>query len=183
VSDHTTDNDVPTDPYVWVQATAPVAVAYAASLLHDRGAAEDVVQDCFCRLLEKANVYDLPNDGRRLLFRSVTNACFNRLRRQRPILRLYGEDNARLVDCVTDVGAEVPERVLMRRELEDAIAAGLQSLPTLQRAALELKSLGHSLRDIADTLSISSGNAGVLIHRARQAMAQCLAPFLEERSG
>src|SRR5439155_26473074 len=38
----------------WVLATAPRAVAYAAALLRDAVLAEDVVQDCYCRLLQKA---------------------------------------------------------------------------------------------------------------------------------
>ena len=59
----------------------------------------------------------------------------------------------------------------------------LLRLPETQRAALELKSLGHSLQDIADALGVSPSNAGVLVHRARQAMSRFLAPYLEERAG
>src|SRR5437868_12477508 len=78
----------PAELDAWVLSTAPDAVAYAASLLRDRGAAEDVVQDCYCRLLQKADVYDLPRDGRKLLFESVTNACINRATRARHVLSL-----------------------------------------------------------------------------------------------
>jgi RNA polymerase sigma-70 factor (ECF subfamily) len=42
-----------------------------------------------------------------------------------------------------------------------------------------MKSIGHSLQEIAETLGTSASNAGVLIHRARQAMALHLAPHLE----
>ena len=61
----------------WVLSTLPRAVAYAAGLLHDRASAEDVVHDCYCRLLRRADVYDLPRDGTRLLFRAITNACID----------------------------------------------------------------------------------------------------------
>jgi RNA polymerase sigma-70 factor (ECF subfamily) len=166
----------------WVLATAPAAVAYAASLLHQRAAAEDIVQDCYCRLLARADTYDLPRDGRKLLFQAVTNACLNRLSRERPALSLFTGDDGPQTQ-LADRGAEPAERVLMRRELEDAIADGLARLPPTQRAALELKGLNHSLDDIATALNVSPSNAGVLIHRARQAMAKYLAPHLEERSG
>ncbi len=175
----------PADLDAWVLSTAPDAVAYAVSLLRDRAAAEDVVQDCYCRLLQKGDVYDLPRDGRKLLFESVTNACINRVTRARNILSLDAarEDDASLHDAVADKTAAPPERVLMDRELEEAIAAALAKLPVAQRAALELKSLGHSLQDIGEALEVSPNYAGVLIHRARQAMAEQLAPFLEERAG
>ena len=173
------------DLEAWILATAPAAVAYAASLLRDRAAAEDVVQDCYCRLLQKANVYDLPRDGRKLLFESVTNACINRATRARLVLSLDapGENEASLHEAVADKSAAPPERTLMHRELEQAIAAALATLPVAHRAALELKSLGHSLNDIGEALGVSPNYAGVLIHRARQAMAERLAPFLEERAG
>src|SRR5215471_6362081 len=95
----------------WVLSTAPDAVAYAASLLRDRAAAEDVVQDCYCRLLQKANVYDLPRDGRKLLFESVTNACINRATRARHVLSLDAadEDDASLHEVVADADAAPPD--------------------------------------------------------------------------
>jgi RNA polymerase sigma-70 factor (ECF subfamily) len=65
--------------------------------------------------------------------------------------------------------------------LEQAVADALGRLPVVQRAALEMKSLGHSLQDIGEALSVSSGHAGVLVHRARQAMAKDLAPYREEQ--
>jgi RNA polymerase sigma factor (sigma-70 family) len=175
----------PVDMDGWVLVTAPDAVAYAQSMLRDRAAAEDVVQDCYCRLLQKADVYDLPRDGRKLLFESVTNACINRATRARHIISLdaTGTDESCLHTAVADKSAAPPERVLMDRELEHAIAAALAKLPLPQRAALELKSLGQSLQDIGETLEVSPNYAGVLIHRARQAMAEYLAPFLEERAG
>jgi RNA polymerase sigma factor (sigma-70 family) len=166
----------------WVLATAADAVAYATSLLRDPVAAEDVVQDCFCRLLARADVYDLPRDGRKLMFRSITNACINLKSRDRGHLGLGGEDD-RPGLALHDPDAHPPERVLMVKELAQAVAEGLALLPLAQRAALELRSLGHSLEEIADALSVSAGNAGVLVHRARQAMARHLAPYLEECAG
>jgi RNA polymerase sigma-70 factor (ECF subfamily) len=168
------------DPDAWVLATAPEATAYAVSLLHDRNVAEEIVQDCYCRLLQKADVYDLRRDGRRLLFRSVTNACISYTTRARPAASLDGTGGDDLRGLVADRNAEPAERVLMRRELEEAIADGLRALPITQRAALELKSLGQSLEEIGAALRVSANNAGVLVHRARQAMARRLEPYLKE---
>jgi RNA polymerase sigma-70 factor (ECF subfamily) len=166
----------------WVLATAADAVAYAASLLRNRAAAEDVVQDCYCRLLARADRYDLARDGRKLLFAAVTNACINVRSRTRPV-NSFDEGENGLEPIVTDRRAEPPDHAVQRRELELAVSDALQRLPAMQRAALELKGLGHSLQDIAEALNTSAGNAGVLIHRARQAMAIYLAPYLEEPVG
>ncbi len=166
----------------WVLATAPRAVAYAASLLRDRSLAEDVVQDCYCRLLQKAEVYDLPRDGDKLLFRAITNACINQNTRAHPVLSLDGfrdrRDGAGWE--VADQHTQEPGQVMMGKELEQAIAEGLARLPVLHRAALELKSLGHSQQEIAELLSVTPSHAGVLIHRARKALAVYLAPFVGE---
>lgn len=150
---------------------------YARSLLRDRPAAEDVVQECFCNLLRKAEDYDLANDGARLLMKSVTNACFNHNSRTRPILSLERES----IDPA-DAGQPGPERAVLYAEMEKAIAAALAELPEEQRAAVELKGMGHSQEEIGEILNVSTSNAGVLIHRGRQALARILAPFLEKKS-
>ena len=45
---------------------------------------------------------------------------------------------------------------------------------------IELKSLGCSLSEIAETLEISESHAGVLVHRARRALSQELKCFLHD---
>jgi RNA polymerase sigma-70 factor (ECF subfamily) len=166
----------------WVRAAAPRAVAYARSLLRDTHTAEDVVQDCFGRLLAKADVYDLPGDGTKLLFKAVTNACINARTRRRKIFRLlWGHDEHR-VDDPPDERTEPPDGAMVHAELSAAVASGLALLPVPQRAALELKSLGHSQQEIAEALGVSPTNAGVLVHRARKALTESLAPFLDSES-
>ena len=163
----------------WVLATAPRAFAYAFTLLRDRAAAEDVVQDCYYRLLRKADVYDLPVDGLPLLLKSVSNACINHKTRRRTTRSLdAGEPGSTLGQAIADRSAADPQVIAMSRELEATIDKGLARLPLTQRAALELKSLGHSLEEIAEILGLTSGNVGVLIHRGRKAMAESLAPYL-----
>jgi RNA polymerase sigma-70 factor, ECF subfamily len=157
----------------WVKATWPRAVVYAQSLLRDRAAAEDIVQDCLCNLLRKSDHYDLARDGVPLLMKSVTNACFKRNQRTKVTLSLTAGS------APADASSPEPAQVVLHAELERAIGAALAELPDAQRAAVELKGLGHSLREIADILDVSPANAGVLIHRGRQALAEALAPYLE----
>jgi RNA polymerase sigma factor (sigma-70 family) len=171
----------------WILACWPRAVVYAQSLLRDRAAAEDVVQDCFCCLLGKADVYDLAHDGNPLLMKSVTNACLKKNSRDRPMLSLnidslLESDDRGGIEPVPSSTIEPPSIVLCA-ELERAIEIALSRLPENQRAAVELKGLGHSLIEIGEILDVSPANAGILVYRGRQALAKSLAPYLEERAG
>lgn len=169
MSDHPLDD--------WVRATAPRAVAYARSLLANSHDAEEIVQDCYGRLLAKAEVYDLPRDGLKLLLTAISNACMNARSRRKHWLSLSrGPDE--VADDPADDASPTPDQIAEGLEMADAIKMALDKLPTLQRAAIQLKSLGHSQQEISEILSITSNNAGVLIHRARKSLADELAPYL-----
>ncbi|MBX3437787.1 MAG: RNA polymerase sigma factor [Planctomycetaceae bacterium] len=158
----------------WVSETCPAALAYAISLVHDVGTAEDLVHDCYGRLLEKADQYDLLQDGRPLLFKAITNACINWTRRKSPVVGLD-----RVAPPATRRDS-APEHALMYRELEEAIGVALAELEVQQRAVVELQALGHSLVEVAEMLELSQSNTRVLLHRARKQLARRLQPFLEE---
>lgn len=162
----------------WARQVLPRAVAYARSLLRDRSQAEDVVQECLYRLLRRAHEYDLVADGVRLLFRAITNLAINEGSRRRSLASLEtgGEDEGRLP--IEDRLAVLPEEELSRRELQAAIDIAMARLPALYRAALELRALGQGKAEIAAILQVSESHAGVLVHRARQALAAELAPWL-----
>ncbi len=156
----------------WVAAVGPRAIAYARSLVHDESRADDVVQECFYRLLRRADAYDLERDGVKILFRAISNLCINQATREKALLSL---DSSHLDDApitVADPVALRPEQILQHRELEQAIRDALQVLPPLQRAAIELRALGMSKEEIGEALGVSATNAGVLVHRGRQALAR-----------
>ena len=67
-------------------------------------------------------------------------------------------------------------------ELSVAVESALRTLPTQQCAAVQLKALGHSQQEIAEIMGITTTNVGVLIHRARQALAARLNPYLGEEA-
>jgi RNA polymerase sigma-70 factor (ECF subfamily) len=162
----------------WARGVIPRALAYAQSLLRDRTQAEDVVQECLFRLLRRAEEYDLERDGVRLLFRAISNLCINETTRRKTIasLDVVGEGEGPI--AVEDRLARLPEDELAGKELQTAIAAGLDRLPPLQRAALELRALGQGKAEIAEILQVSESHAGVLVHRARLALADDLRGML-----
>jgi RNA polymerase sigma factor (sigma-70 family) len=166
----------------WVLATLPRALAFATSLLRDRALAEDVAHDCYVRLLAKADSYDLPRDGTKLLYKAITNACIDTNFRERRMLSVEIDDltEATGTASLPDKRGRDPQELAAHHELEEAVTEELGKLTVAQRGALELKSLGYSLDEIAEALGTSPSNAGVLVHRARKLMAERLSRFLEE---
>ncbi len=169
---------------VWATEIAQRALGYAITLVRNRQDAEDIVHDCFRRLIAKSHKYDLPHDGTKLLFKSITHACINHSQRQRPESSLdeleFVEQSAGSV--LADRRAVDPLENVMGRELERAVEAAMNKLPMAQRAAVELRVLGHTLIEVAEMLDISHANARVLLHRARTELAVQLSAFIEETS-
>ena len=163
----------------WLAECLPRAIVYARSLVRDAGEADDVVQECVYRLLKRSASYDLPRDGSRLLFRAVTNECINRTTRGPDMLSLdaVDDDGQPLGSTLADPYADQPPDVVLTDELRRVLDEALEQLPMAQRAALELKSLGHSLEEIAEALSITANHAGVLVHRARRTVRERVAGY------
>jgi len=160
----------------WITSSIASAIAYASSLMGDRGQGEDLVQDCICRLLARADHYDLSKDGRKLLFRSITNACMNHRSRGKRWVSL--DQKGRFASDgkweMEDASAPTPSALMVAKELRSEIAAGLQTLPMIQRSALELSSMGYSHEEIAEHLEVRPSNVRVLLFRARRSMAAFL---------
>jgi RNA polymerase sigma-70 factor, ECF subfamily len=168
----------------WLDQALPKVLVFARSLLRQCDFAEDIVHDCVCRLLAKGEAYDMPRDGVKLLFRAVTNACINAIKRQRGVIRLHAPDESGSAaeNQLADHREQDPIDQMMTDELRAAIDQAIEALPDPQRAAIQLKSLGHSLTEIGESLGVTANHAGVLVHRARQALRQSLANHLQERA-
>jgi RNA polymerase sigma factor (sigma-70 family) len=166
----------------WVTSSVQRALAFAVTLVRSRADAEDIVQDCYERLLAKSKDYDLPRDGNRLLFRAIVNGCINWTQRRPPTVSL---ESAAESDQAGNRGrpgesSARPEQQAMAHELAEAVAKAVAELPVTQRAAVELSSMGHTPTEIAEMLEVTHANARVLLHRGRQSLALRLKPFLEE---
>jgi RNA polymerase sigma-70 factor (ECF subfamily) len=161
----------------WVRSTLPRAVGYARALLRDSVAEDDVVQDCYARLIERADRYDLPRDGLKILLRTVTNACIDRRARERVLLSIDGAPDDQ-TGGVVDRGSPDPPQEAIARELAVRIEEVLAKLPVGQRAAIHLTGFGYTLPEVAEMIGTTHGNARVLVHRARKTLEADLGPFL-----
>jgi RNA polymerase sigma-70 factor (ECF subfamily) len=141
------------------RTSADAVYAYAASLLRDRSAAEEVTAAAFERAFRKQRSFD-PRRGtqRAWLFGIARNAALDELRRRkrRAALEVEPEDAA---------GASADEHAehALRREV---VRAALATLEPGERDLVALKfSGGLSNREIARVIGASESNAGTRLHR------------------
>jgi RNA polymerase sigma-70 factor (ECF subfamily) len=133
--------------------------AYAAGLLRDAGAAEDVTAIAFERAYRRRARFD-PRRGsaRAWLFGIARNAALDELRRRRR--------QAALVEEPTDLAGIDAEHPVERSERRIAVARALEGLGARERELVALKYFaGLSNAEIAAVLGISESNAGTRLHR------------------
>jgi RNA polymerase sigma factor (sigma-70 family) len=132
--------------------------AYAATLLRDRGAAEDVVAAAFERAYRRLGTYDPRRGSRRQwLFGIARHAALDELRRRKRVAALAADPGA-------DEPAFEDDADPIRRA---AVRAALAGLDARDRELVALKYFaGLDNAEIAGVLGISQSNAGTRLHRA-----------------
>jgi RNA polymerase sigma-70 factor (ECF subfamily) len=134
--------------------------AYAAGLLRDRAAAEDVTATAFERAYHKRSRFD-PGRGspRAWLFGIARNAALDELRRR--------GRQAELATDPVDVASFTDPHPAERSELRLLLASALGELEARERELVALKFFsGLSNVEIASVLGITESNAGTKLHRA-----------------
>ena len=131
--------------------------AYAAALLRDRSAAEEVTAAAFERALRRAHTFDARRGSHRAwLFGIVRNAALDELRRRKRIAALPAEIAP---PTPPDDPDETARRITVR--------AALAQLDPRDRELVALRfhgGLDHN--EIAGVLGISPTNASTRLHRA-----------------
>jgi RNA polymerase sigma factor (sigma-70 family) len=139
--------------------TFPRVYAYAASLLRDRSAAEEVTAQAFERAYRKRRSYR-PRRGTidAWLFGIVRNAALDELRRHRRRADLEAEP----ADLAGPPADEHLEGAIRR----EAVRAAVAGLEPRDRELVALKfAAGLGNAEIARVLGVSESNAGTRLHR------------------
>jgi RNA polymerase sigma-70 factor, ECF subfamily len=133
--------------------------AYAAGLLRDRAAAEEVTAAAFERAYRKQSRFD-PGRGsaRAWLFGIARNAALDELRRRKRQAHLTAEP-----EDLADLGAPHP---VERSELRVALSAALVGLDPRERELVALKFFAELTNaEIGRVLELSESNVGTKLHR------------------
>ncbi len=144
------------------RACAADVFAYAASLLRDRAAAEEVTAAAFERAFRRRSSFDARRGTQRAwLFGIARNAALDELRRRRRSAALSFEPAD---DVPAGDDDEEEEEAIARRI---TVRAALATLDPHTRELIALKfHAGLGNEEIATVLQISPSNAGTRLHRA-----------------
>jgi RNA polymerase sigma-70 factor (ECF subfamily) len=158
----------------------------AIRLTGDRGEAEEVVQEVFLTVYEKAHTFRGAAAFSTWLYRVTANAALGRLRRRKrgealgleEYLPRFRDDGHHLVRPVVDWSNDLEARVASE-ERQRLIQEALDLLAPVDKAVVVLSDLeGFSDREIAATLRLSVAAVKARLHRSRLVLRGKLAVTL-----
>lgn len=147
----------------------------AMHLLGNEAEAEEVTQEVFLTLYEKAATFRGDAALTTWLYRLTANAALGRLRHRRrhpevlidDYLPQFGDDGHHLERPVVDWSHDL-ERCVAGEELRQLLHQAIEELPPLDRTVLVLSDIEElSNRDIGDALDLSVAAVKARLHRAR----------------
>jgi RNA polymerase sigma-70 factor, ECF subfamily len=147
----------------------------AMHLLGNEAEAEELVQEVFLTLYEKASTFRGDAALATWLYRLTANAALSRLRRRKgspevavdDYLPRFRDDGHHLVRPVVDWSQDV-ERCYATEELRRLLHQAIEELPPVDKAVLVLSDLEElSNHDIGEVLGLTVPAVKARLHRAR----------------
>ncbi len=148
----------------------------ALAITRDPGAAEDILQECFIRLLTHADRIRTDAPVGPWLYRVAVNLSCDWVNHRQRWSALLGK----LVERWT-----APFRVegtVEEREIQERVREAIRTLPLPQQVVIVLYYLeGLSLKEIADILEVPEGTVKSRLHYGREALREHLAEWQPRR--
>lgn len=136
--------------------------------LHDTDAAEDVIQEAFCRLWPRRSSIETTSDAQALATTVVRNICIDRVRHE-----------GRIVECAVDEDrdsactASVQESMEVSEQFEWVSRYVNERLSPMQRDVLRLHDFeGLTYEEIAEKLNIEQTAVRMNLSRARKTIRE-----------
>jgi RNA polymerase sigma-70 factor (ECF subfamily) len=154
---------------------SPHVFRQALHLLDNTAEAEEVTQEVFLTLYEKASTFRGESALATWLYRLTANAALSRLRRRkrRPEVAMddylprFREDGHHLVRPVVDWSADL-ERGVADAQMQQRLRQAIELLPPLDKAVLVLSDFEElSNRNIGEALGLTVPAVKARLHRAR----------------
>lgn len=166
------------------------AVAYSIA---GNSIADEVVQEAWISAIRALPKFEGRSKLKSWLIRIVANEAKTRLRKESRSVSLDAMDESWATDPRFDSkghwavenpewDSSSPDELLQATELKDCMDKHIVKLPENQKQILNLRDIGGmDMDEICNILSVTSSNARVLLHRARDKMQQVVAHF--QRTG
>lgn len=142
----------------------PEFVSFLERRVGSRAVAEDLVQEAFLRGLDHLEGIQSDESARAWFYRVLRNAAIDHFRRRGASER-----------ALEKVAREFEDAVQPDAEMDDAVCQCVKKLaerlkPEYADAIRRVEVEGASVKDFAEEASITPNNAGVRLHRAREAL-------------
>jgi len=172
------------NPDNWIDKYSDYLFNYTISRVNNREIAKDLVQDTFFAALQSMKNYKGNANERTWLIAILKRKIIDYYRKinskkgQAEVRINYNSDNNEgvwLEEQVADPFDKTAEDKLENDELGDAIFNCLEKLPEKQATVFRMKTIeGLETETICNELNITASNLWVILHRARNAMADCM---------
>lgn len=174
-----------TDFGAQVQALRPQLMRFARAQLRNDAWAEDAVSETMLAALERPQAFAGQSQLKTWLVGVLKHKLVDQLRRQaREATLLTDEDGEDLDESLFDVTGHWrdaprdwgdPEATCRQRQFLEVLEACVDHLPPVQARAFMMREwLELESDEICKTLSVTSTNLWVLLHRARLRLRDCL---------
>jgi RNA polymerase sigma-70 factor (ECF subfamily) len=151
--------------------------------VHDAAQAEDVMQECFLRVIKGAEAYERQAKFTTWLYTIARNLCVDAARRgkHRKAASLDApvgdEDGAALIDMVSD-GKDGAERNTLNRELRARMQKAIEGLPDEQREIFLLREVADlQFNEIAKVVGIPENTVKSRMRYALEKLREALEEY------
>jgi RNA polymerase sigma-70 factor, ECF subfamily len=138
-------------------------VGMVSRLTGDRGKAEDVAGEIFCKLAKRPSALGGREDLTAWIYRVATNAGFDALRTEN---RRRKREEAAGAETVRSAHAEGALDGVLRTERQERVRDVLAELKPRDAQLLLLRSSGSPYKEIAEAAGVAPGSVGTLLARA-----------------
>jgi RNA polymerase sigma-70 factor (ECF subfamily) len=153
---------------LWADAQPKVA-GFVGAFIHNYSDAQDIVQEVAKAAVEAIDSYDLDKPFGPWVLGVARFKVIDYLRRHGKDRHVF--DN----DAINHLAGAYAKRDDQLDDMKSALADCMQSLSQRERDALNLRYVDDAKpAEVAEELHINAGTARVLLHRIRQALADCV---------
>jgi RNA polymerase sigma factor (sigma-70 family) len=148
------------------------ALGFAMTLVHDRGEAEEIVQQAFANVWPASNTPQERTEFKRWLYKAILNIARDQARHRTrwSLLRWWAPAPRNPFDEVE------------RRADDAALVDAMRRLAPRERAAVHLRYFeDRSFAETAATLGVSENHARVIVHRALAGLRRTMASGVPAR--
>lgn len=162
-------------------------LALATSLVKEKGAAEDVVQEALIKALSNYQTFEHRSKVKTWLHRITVNQAINKLKKTKRLAEDSFDDQQPEFDAK---GCRIepkwgplasPETLLSQKQNHQKIEQAFSAIPESHALIVKLRDIeGYDTKEVAKLLEISESNVKVRLHRARAALKKILEPMLND---